>query len=124
MDAAEDQRRAETAGARGWYVQWHLGGGERSQAPPQPTKLCIVDADTGATGVDQPSLGIIVGEQQRAQPGPRAFGIGPAHNHELFAVQAFDFYPQAAIARRIGRIDALRDDPLYGELACLSSDSG
>jgi hypothetical protein len=37
---------------------------------------------------------------------------GPADHHELLAVQAFHFKPQAAIAGRVGRIGALRDDPL------------
>jgi hypothetical protein len=52
-----------------------------------------------------------VGEQQRPEPGPGAFGIGPADHHELLAVQAFDFEPQATIAGSVGRINPLRDDP-------------
>jgi hypothetical protein len=51
------------------------------------------------------------GGEQRAEPRPRASGIGPADNHEFLAVQAFDLEPQAAVAGRVGRIGAFRDDP-------------
>src|SRR5262249_30704669 len=64
-----------------------------------------------AAGIDQPAIRIIVAEQQRPEPGPGAFGIGPADHHELLAVQAFDFEPQAPITGSVWRIDPLRDDP-------------
>jgi len=58
------------------------------------------------------SVRIVVGEQQRAEPRPRPFGIGPADHHEFLALQAFDVDPEAAIAGCVGRIGALGDDAL------------
>jgi len=49
----------------------------------------MVDARADAARVDQPAVGIVVADQKRPKPGPRAFGIGPADDHELLAVQAF-----------------------------------
>jgi hypothetical protein len=50
--------------------------------------------------------------QQRAEPRPGAFGIGPADNDKFLAVKAFDLNSQAAVAGRIRRIGALGDDAL------------
>jgi hypothetical protein len=36
--------------------------------------------------VNEPPIGIIIGEQQSPKMGPRSFGIGPADHHELLAV--------------------------------------
>jgi len=72
----------------------------------------MVYATTDAPSIDQTAIRIVVSEQQCTEPGPGAFGIGPANNDKLLAVQAFDFEPQTAIAGRIGRISPLRDDPL------------
>jgi hypothetical protein len=83
------------------------------KAAPQPFKFGMVDAGPRSSGIDQAVIRVVIGEQQRPEPGPAPFGIGPAGYHELLAVQAFDFKPQTAIARRVGRIDLLRDDPFY-----------
>jgi hypothetical protein len=53
----------------------------------------------------------VIGEQQRPEPVPGTFRIGPADHHELFAVQAFNLEPQAAIAGRVARVGPLRDNP-------------
>jgi hypothetical protein len=44
------------------------------------SSACLMPA-----GIDEPSIRIVVGEQQRAEPWPRAFGIGPADHHEFLA---------------------------------------
>ena len=77
------------------------------------------DAGAGAAGVNEPPIGIVIGEQQGPEKGPRAFRIGPADHHELLAVQAFDFQPQAAVAGCVGRIGLLRDDPFELQTAGL-----
>jgi hypothetical protein len=64
----------------------------------QGPKLGSVDAGAGAAGIDQPSVGIVVGEQQGAERWPGAFGIGPADDDKFLAVQTFDLEPQAAVA--------------------------
>ena len=51
----------------------------------------------GAAGIDQPSLGIIVGEQQPTEIGPRTFGIGPDDHDKSFAMQALDLDPQTRL---------------------------
>ena len=61
---------------------------------------------------DQTAVRIVKAQQQGAEKWPRAFGIGPADHHEFLAMQAFDFDPQAAVAGRVGRIGAFRDDAL------------
>src|SRR3984893_10591155 len=71
----------------------------------------LADARACASGVNQPPVRIVIGEQQRPEPGQGTFGIGPADHHELLAVQAFDLEPQETIAGRIRGIDPLRDDP-------------
>jgi hypothetical protein len=81
MHAAEDERRSEAGGARRRHLERHPGGGQRLQAAPQAFKLRVVDAGAGSAGIDQPPIRIVVGDQQRSEPGPAAFGIGPA-DHE------------------------------------------
>jgi hypothetical protein len=44
------------------------------------------------------------------EPGPSALGIGPADKDELLTVRAFGLDPETAIAGRVRRIGALRDD--------------
>jgi len=61
------------------------------KASPQTFKLLMVDASTDATGVNEPTIRIVVAEQKRPQSRTRAFRIGPADHHELLAVQAFHF---------------------------------
>jgi hypothetical protein len=78
----------------------------------------MVDAGSNAPGIHQPAGRVVVGGQQRTDPGPGAFGIGLADRYELL-VQALDLEPQAAIARSIGRISSLRDDPFHSGGACL-----
>jgi hypothetical protein len=47
-----------------------------------------------AAGVDQLAVVvIIVAEQKRAEMGPRAFGVGPADDNELLAIEALRFAP-------------------------------
>src|SRR5207302_4818656 len=71
----------------------------------------MTDASAGAAGIDQPAIGIVVAEEQRPEPGPGPFGIGPADHHELLAIEAFHFKPQTAITGGVGRVDPLRDGP-------------
>jgi hypothetical protein len=51
-----------------------------------------------------------------------SFWIRPADDHEFLAVQRLGFAPQAAVSRRIGRIDRLRDDAFKTELAGVRQD--
>ena len=48
---------------------------------PQAFKFGMVDSRAGAARVDQPAIRVVIGEQQRPEPGPGPFGIGPA-DHE------------------------------------------
>jgi hypothetical protein len=48
---------------------------------PQPFEFGLVDAGAGAAGIDQAAVGIVIGEQQRAEPGAPSFRIGSA-DHE------------------------------------------
>jgi len=57
-------------------------------------------------GIDQPAVGIVVGEQQRAEIRPPSFRIGPPDDDEFLAVKAFDLEPQAAVAGCVGDIGA------------------
>jgi len=53
----------------------HLGGREGLQPAPQSRQLRLFDTAAGAAGIDKASLGIVVGDQQRAEIGPASFGI-------------------------------------------------
>ena len=77
----------------------------------------------GTAGIDQPSVGIVVGEQQRTEPGPRSSRIGPADHDKFFALKAFDLEPQSAISGRLGRIGPFRDDALEFPFAGLLMES-
>jgi hypothetical protein len=81
VDAAQDQRRSEAAIARRRNIERHLRRRQRLQAAPQPFKFRMTDAGPGAASVNEPPIGIIIGEQQSSKMGPRSFGIGPA-DHE------------------------------------------
>ena len=45
---------------------------------------------------EEPAFGIVVGEQQGAEPRPRTLGVGPVDHHQLFPVQASYLDPQPA----------------------------
>jgi hypothetical protein len=49
----------------------------------------------------------------------RAFRIGPADNYAFLAIEALCLHPDPAIAWRVGRIGAFRDDAFKPELAGL-----
>ena len=83
--------------ARRRHVERHPGRCQWLNAAPQAFELGIVDACPGVALVNQPTVSIVIGEQQRPEPGPGPFGIGPADDHKFLAVQAFDFQPQPAI---------------------------
>jgi hypothetical protein len=112
MDAPEHQRRAEAAGARRRRFERHFVRNQRLQPAPQARELRLLDAGAGAAAIDEASFRIVIGEQQRAQPRPGPFGIGPSHDNKFFAVEAFGFNPQAAVAGRVERIGAFGDDAL------------
>ena len=63
MYAADDERRSETAAARGRHLERHLRDGKRLQATPQPRQLRMLDASAHAVGIDQAPVRIVVGEQ-------------------------------------------------------------
>jgi hypothetical protein len=90
MHAAEDQWGSEAAVARRRHFERHRVDSKRLQPSTQPFQLRLLDASAGAAGIDQPSVRIVIGEQQRAESRPRAFGIGPADDDKFLAVQAFE----------------------------------
>jgi len=56
MHSAENERRAEAAGAWRRHIQWHIGRSKRLQEVPQPLKLRIADAASNAAGVYQSAV--------------------------------------------------------------------
>jgi hypothetical protein len=59
-------------------------------------------ARADASRIDQLT---VVAEQERADRRARAFGIGPADDDELPAVEYLRLDPGAAVARQVGLID-------------------
>ena len=53
---------------------------------------------------------------------PRSLRIRPADDDEFLPVQRFGFAPEAAVSRRIGRVDRLGDDALEAKLAGVLQD--
>ena len=62
-------------------------------------------AGADASRVDQPALGVVVAEQERADEVARAFGVGPSDDDELGAVEALALDPRAAVARQVRAVD-------------------
>ena len=81
VDAAQHEGRSKAAVPRRRHRERHLGGRVWLQPAPQSRQLRLFDIGAGAAGIDKASLGIVVGDQQRAEIGPASFGIGPA-DHE------------------------------------------
>ena len=48
---------------------------------------------------------------------PRSFRVRPSDDDEFLAVERLSFAPEAAVTRRVRRVDRLRDDALETELA-------
>jgi hypothetical protein len=49
-------------------------------------KLCVGKACAGAPCVEQPSIIIVVAQEQRPEIRPRALGVAVAYDDELFAI--------------------------------------
>src|SRR5215472_10845688 len=79
----------------------------------------MVDPRSDTPGINQPSVGIVISEQERPEPPTCALRISPANHYELLAVLTLDLDPQAAIAGRIRRVAALGDDSLQRHFADL-----
>ena len=75
VDAAQHEGRSKAAVPRRRHREWHLGGRVWLQPAPQSRQLRLFDTAAGAAGIDKASLGIVVGDQQRAEIGPASFGI-------------------------------------------------
>jgi hypothetical protein len=75
----------------------------------------VVESGADASGVDELSVHE-VRELQRAEVRPPSLGTREAHDDELVALLRLDFEPEVAAARAIGRIGALRQNPLEPHL--------
>jgi hypothetical protein len=73
-------------------------------------------------GIDELAVVREVAKQERAKVWPRSFWVRPADDDELLAVQSFGFAPEAAVARRVRRIDRLGDHAFKTELAGVLQD--
>jgi len=89
------------------------------QAMPQPAELRMVNTGPDASRINEPAVRIVIGEQERPEPGPSALGIGPPDDHELLPLFALDLDPHAAIAGRIGCVSAFGDDALQRQFTNL-----
>src|SRR5262245_33165203 len=76
MHPAKDKRRTKPACAR-WRHWQAVAGGARAVRVPGP----------GSSGINQPTIGRVVREQQRAEPWPRTLRIGPADDDKFLAVR-------------------------------------
>ena len=77
----------------------------------QRRQRLLAHARADAASVNQPSIGLEVTKQQRADIRPRAFRLRPAHDDELGPVEAFGLDPCATVAGQVGPIEPLGDDP-------------
>ena len=67
MHAAQNERRAEPAGARRRHVERHIGRRQGLEAAPQAFKLRPVEAGADAAGINQPVIRVVISEQQSAE---------------------------------------------------------
>ena len=72
---------SEAAAARRRDIERHFRCSQRLQPAREAPDLGLLEAGADAAGIDQASTRIVIGGQQGAEKGPRAFGIGPA-DHE------------------------------------------
>src|SRR4249919_1266919 len=69
---------------------WPFDGG---QPVVQAAQHLVGEAGADLTRVEQPSAGVVVAEQQRAEPDPRALRVGEAADDELLAALALELQP-------------------------------
>src|SRR5690606_3427051 len=90
--------------------------GERAERP-------LVEAGADASGVPERLAGTLAHtDEQRAEAGPGARGVGITDDHELLALQALRFEPalRALLAVAVGR--AFRDDAFETQAARLAEE--
>ena len=71
---------------------------------------------------DQPSIAIVIADQQRANARPRSFRFGEAPNHQFLAERALRLHPVAMATRAIRLIAALRNNPFEPMAAGLTEE--
>jgi hypothetical protein len=84
---------------------------------PQIRKLIGPHSGADPAGIDEPPVGAVVPQQQRADERAAALGVGPADDHEFLPVEALGLEPEPALAREIAGVQPLRDDAPEPELA-------
>jgi hypothetical protein len=122
MHARQDKRRSEARCTRRRDAQRGGFAGERVQAAPQIGEHLNGHARAHAAGVDELSIVGVVAEEQRPKIRPRSFGIRPADDNELLAIERFGPAPEATVTRRIRRVDRLGDHAFETELAGVLED--
>ena len=86
-----------------------LQGGQRRV---QAVQGLPAEAGADFAGVDELVLGIVVAQQQRAEPGAGPARVGEAADDEFLAGFALELQPVPGPAAAVGRVGALGDDPL------------
>src|SRR5262245_63910101 len=70
------------------------------------------EAGADLAGVNERVTGIVIAEQQGAEPGAGTSRVGEAADDEFLAALALELQPVPGPAGAVGRIGALGDDPL------------
>jgi hypothetical protein len=68
-------------------------------------------------GINELAVRCVVSEKKRAQIRAPTFWVHETDNDKFILVDTFDLAPEAAIARLVWRVDALRDDAFGRMLA-------
>ena len=117
MRLGQLQRPAETVVARRRSRERHFFDRQRLKALVQRRQRLLAHARADAASVNQPSIRLEVAQQQRADIRPRSLRVRPSDDDELGAVEAFGLDPCPTVARQIGPVEPLGDDPFEPVLA-------
>src|SRR5580704_17325978 len=78
----------------------------------QVVQSSLAESGAALAGVDELVTGVVVAQQQRAEPGTGALRVGEAADDEFLAALALELQPVPAPASVVGRVGALGDDAL------------
>src|SRR5580704_11262088 len=85
---------------------------QAGQRRMQAVQRSLAEAGADLSGVDELAGGVVVAQQQRAEPGAAPARVGEAADDEFLAGFALELQPVPGPAGPVGGVGALGDDPL------------
>ena len=83
---------------------------------PEILELICTRSRADPAGIDKSPVRAIVPQQQRSDERAAPVGVGPAHDHKFFPVEALGLEPEPVLAQAIADVQPFREKPLYANL--------